>query len=89
MLIIVAFAMIGLLAIGAIVVDLGLSWMLRRHEQNAADPAAIAAAAYIDEGDTAATRAKMATAACFYVQQNGFFENDSASCSAAMASGSL
>ena len=31
--------------IGALVVDLGLSWMLRRQEQNAADPGAIAAAA--------------------------------------------
>jgi uncharacterized membrane protein len=67
-LIIVAFAMVVLMGIGAIVIDLGLSWMLRRHEQNAADPASIAAAAYIEEGDNATTRAKMHTAACFYAK---------------------
>ena len=82
-LIIVAFAMIGLMAIAAIVVDLGLSWMLRRQEQNAADPAAIAAAAYIEEGDTLATRYKMRVAACFYAQENGFFMDDTEDCAAA------
>ena len=49
--IIVAFSMVVLLGICALVVDLGLSWMLRRQEQNAADPASIAAARYIEEGD--------------------------------------
>ena len=49
--IIVAFSMVVLLGICALVVDLGLSWMLRRQEQNAADPASIAAARYIKEGD--------------------------------------
>ena len=88
-LIIVAFSMVVLLGIGAIVVDLGLSWMLRRHEQNAADPAAIAAARYIEEGDTAATRDKMHTAACFYAKQNGFFESDDVTCSAARFAGNL
>lgn len=83
--IIVAFAMMTLMAVGAIVVDLGLSWMLRRHEQNAADPAAIAAAAYIEEGDVTA----MHTAACFYAQENGFFTTDNATCDAARASGDL
>ena len=83
LLLIVAFGMITLLAIGAIVVDLGLSWMLRRHEQNAADPASIAAARYIEEGDSLATRNKMRTAACFYAKQNGFFTSDDALCSTA------
>src|SRR5688572_19042815 len=82
-LIIVAFSMVVLLAIGAIVVDLGLSWMLRRHEQNAADPGAIAAARYIEDGDSIATRIKMRTAACFYAKQNGFFESDDDICTAA------
>ena len=88
-LVIVAFAMTVLIAIGAIVVDLGMSWMLRRQEQNAADPAAIAAAAYIEEGDTAATRSKMHVAACFYARQNGFFGDDDAACTAARAAGDL
>ena len=70
-------------------VDLGLSWILRRQEQNAADPASIAAARYIEEGDTAATRTKMRTAACFYAQQNGFFTTDNATCVAARAAGDL
>ena len=87
-LIIVALAMGVLMAIGAIVVDLGLSWMLHRQEQNAADPASIAAAAYIEEGDSPATRAKMSHAACFYSQQNGFFASDSG-CANALASGDL
>ena len=87
--IIVAFSMIVLLGIGAIVVDLGLSWILRRQEQNAADPAAIAAARYIEEGNTAATRTKMHTAACFYAQQNGFFTTDDATCVAARDTGDL
>lgn len=84
-LVIVAFAMMLLMAIGAIVVDLGMSWMLRRHEQNAADPAAIAAAAYIEEGDTT----KMHTAACFYAKENGFFTTDNATCDAARTAGDL
>lgn len=71
-LLIVAASMVVLLGIAALVVDLGLSWMLRRHEQNAADPAAIAAARYIEDADYGA----MVTAACFYAQQNGFFEGD-------------
>jgi hypothetical protein len=80
-LLIVAFAMLALVAIGAIVVDLGLSWMLRRHEQNAADPASIAASRYIEDEDYGA----MVVAACFYAKQNGFFAGDDDSCSAAVA----
>lgn len=87
-LIIVAFALMVIMGIGAIVIDLGLSWMLRRHEQNAADPAAIAAAAYVEEGDSPATRAKMDHAACFYAKENGFFGSD-ADCAAALASDAL
>jgi hypothetical protein len=68
--------MVVLIAVGAIVVDLGMSWMLRRQEQNAADPAAIAASRFIEDGDTPATRTEMDEAACFYAQQNGFFRED-------------
>lgn len=83
-LIITAFAMIVLVAIAAIVVDLGFSWMLHRQEQNAADPAALAAAKYVPVLD----QAKMEAEACFYAQQNGFFIGD-ANCAAALASGDL
>jgi len=83
-LLIVALGMIVLLGIGALVVDLGLSWMLRRQEQNAADPAAIATAQYIGDGGIA----DMEEIACFYVQENGFFADDSG-CAAALASGQL
>ena len=62
-LLITAFSMIVLIGITALVIDLGVSWMLRRQEQNAADPAAIAAARYIQDGDSAATRAAMDQAA--------------------------
>ncbi|MDQ4036320.1 MAG: pilus assembly protein TadG-related protein [Chloroflexota bacterium] len=77
--IVVAASMVVLLGIAAIVIDLGMSWMLRRQEQNAADPASIAAARYIEDGDYNA----MKTAACFYVQENGFFEDDP-DCAAAL-----
>jgi Flp pilus assembly protein TadG len=83
-LIITAFAMIVLIAIAAIVVDLGFSWMLHRKEQNAADPAALAAAKYVPALD----KAKMEAEACFYAQENGFFPGDS-NCSAALASRDL
>src|SRR5687768_7831447 len=51
-LIITAASMIVLLGIAAIVIDLGFSWMLHRQEQNAADPAALAAARFIGVQDT-------------------------------------
>ena len=88
-LVIVAFSLVVLLGVAAIVVDLGMSWMLRRQEQNAADPGAIAAARYIEDGDTPATRSNMHEAACFYAQQNDFFGGDSLTCDAARASGDL
>src|SRR5687767_179934 len=50
-LVITAASLFVLLAIAAIVVDLGFSWMLHRQEQNAADPAALAAARFIGDQD--------------------------------------
>lgn len=67
-------AIVLLLLISALVVDLGFVIMLRRHEQNAADPGAVAAARYIPAaraGDATAP-SKMWTAACFYAIENGF-----------------
>jgi hypothetical protein len=84
-LIITAFAMIVLLAIAAIVVDLGFSWMLHRKEQNAVDPASLAAAKWINP---TVDQGKMEAEACFYAQENGFFVGD-ANCATALASGDL
>jgi hypothetical protein len=70
-LVIGAVAMVVLLAIAGLVIDLGFSWMLRRSEQNAVDPATVAAARYIPAGDLAA----MEEAACFYARENGFFDD--------------
>jgi hypothetical protein len=80
-LIITAAAMIVLIGISALVIDLGFSWMLRRHEQNAADPAAVAAARYLPAsgvltpGSIEEQEAKRA--ACFYARENGFFPSAS------------
>ncbi len=89
-LIITAFAMIVLIAIAAIVVDLGFSWMLHRKEQNAVDPGSIAAAKWIrDPAPAGKTQMQaMEDEACFYAQENGFFPGDSG-CVAALASGDL
>ena len=75
-LIITAVGMVVLLGIAALVVDLGFSWMMRRQQQNAADPAAIAAARYLRDELGAATwdQGAAETDACFYAQHNGFFE---------------
>jgi hypothetical protein len=70
-LVIFASGLVLLLAIGALVVDLGFVFMIRRQEQNAADPGAIAAARYIRSAG--GTNADMVNAACFYAHQNGFF----------------
>lgn len=83
-LVIVAASMVVLLGVAALVIDLGFSWMLRRDEQNAADPAALAAARHIPADNVPA----MWTAACFYAQRNGFFESD-ADCNAAITGGDL
>ena len=76
--IITAFAMIVLLGIAALVIDLGFSWMLRRQEQNAADPGAIAAARHLKDefGEAAWDQGAAETDACFYAQDNGFFLDD-------------
>jgi hypothetical protein len=73
-LVIFVSALFVLIAIAALVVDLGFVFMIRRHEQNAADPGAIAAARYIHPSATgAADSGSMRRAACFYARQNGFF----------------
>jgi hypothetical protein len=65
--------LLTLLAIAALVVDLGFVFMIKRQEQNAADPAAIAAARYIHPTSTgAADYAGMVAAACLYARQNGY-----------------
>ena len=69
-----ALFLVVLLGIGALVADLGLSWMMRRHEQNAADPGAVAAARYILPTPN---MSEMRQAACFYARRNGFFESAS------------
>jgi len=73
-----------LLAIAALVIDLGFVFMIRRHEQNAADPGAVAAARYIRSGP-APDVPMMREAACFYARQNGFFPGatDNTGCIAA------
>lgn len=67
-------ALFLLFAIAAIVVDLGFVFMIRRQEQNAADPGAIAAARFIHpDATSAADVPSMRRAACFYARQNGYF----------------
>ena len=77
-LIITAFGLVVLMGIAAIVIDLGFAWMLRRQEQNAADPGAIAAARHLKDefGNAAWDPGAMQADACFYAQDNGFFEGD-------------
>ncbi len=89
-LIVVSLALVVLMVIAALVVDLGMSWMLRRQEQNAADPAAIAAARHLRDslGNATWNQAAANIDACFYAQANGFFESDT-NCAAAIASGDL
>ena len=67
-------ALFLLFAIAAIVVDLGFVFMIRRQEQNAADPGAIAAARFIHpDATSAADYPSMVRAACFYAHVNGYF----------------
>ena len=69
-LVIFAGGLLLFLAILALVIDIGLVINLRRQEQNAADPAALAAARYVPNGTAGVP--DMWTAACFYASQNGF-----------------
>lgn len=90
-LVITAAGLLVLMGIAALVVDLGMSWMLRRQEQNAADPAAIAAARWLRDpvtGNATWSQGQAEDDACFYAQQNGFFEGD-AGCASALASDAL
>jgi hypothetical protein len=90
-LIITAAAMVVLLGIGALVVDLGMSWMLRRQEQNAADPGAIAAARWLRDpitGQPSMNQAAMDADACMYAQANDFFVDDP-NCASALATRAL
>lgn len=74
-LLVVSFGLVVLFGIAALAVDLGFSWMLRRQEQNAADPAAVAAARWLqDEMGNPRNPYPMAyQEACFYARENGFF----------------
>lgn len=88
-LLIVAFGMVVLIGIAALAVDLGFSWMLRRQEQNAADPASLAAARFISDPDplTGLQDYNVAAgwgAACQYARANGFFDSANTTCSAAL-----
>ena len=69
-LVIFAAGVVVMLAIAALVIDLGFVFMIRRQEQNAADPGAIAAARHIKAGGGITA---MRNAACFYAHQNGYF----------------
>lgn len=71
-LVITAAALVVLLGIAALVIDLGFGVLLRRQEQNAVDPGAVAAARFIDDlQNINMTMAK--EAACHYARQNDFF----------------
>ncbi len=72
-LVIFAGGLLLLMAIMALVIDIGFVLMIHRHEQNAADPGALAAARYIRYPGPTADTTKMFQAACFYAKQNGYF----------------
>lgn len=73
-LVIFAGGLVLMLLIAALVIDIGSALLIRRAEQNAVDPGAIAAARYIRTGvGGAAEPVKMRQAACMYAQKNGFF----------------
>jgi hypothetical protein len=70
-LVIFAGGLIAVLAIAALVIDLGFVFVARRQEQNIADPAAIAAARFIRAAG--GTYSDMVSAACAVAHQNGLF----------------
>ncbi|MGH9173604.1 MAG: pilus assembly protein TadG-related protein, partial [Vicinamibacterales bacterium] len=73
-LVITAAALVVLLGIAALVVDLGFGVLIRRQEQNAVDPGAVAAARFIDDLTGQTIDMSMAwAAACHYARQNDFF----------------
>jgi len=82
-LIIFAGGLVALMAVAALVIDLGFVFVARREEQNIADPAAIAAARYIRA--TGGTYNDMVAAACKTAHLNGLFGGPSstAACIAA------
>lgn len=89
--IMVAAVLVVVLGIGALAVDLGFSWMLRRQEQNAADPAALAAARFIGDqdpltGDQSFDYGQAWAAACRYAILNGIFEETNPTCDPALDS---
>jgi hypothetical protein len=69
-LVLFAGGLVTILAIAALVIDLGNVFLIRRQEQNAADPGAVAAARHIRPTPD---QTSMVAAACFYAHQNGFF----------------
>ena len=78
-LVIFAGGIVALLLIASLVIDTGFVFMMRRQEQNAADPGALAAARYIRDpaNGGAPNLTGMRQEACFYARQNGFFPNAS------------
>lgn len=93
-LLLVAFGVVVLIGVAALAIDLGFSWMLRRQEQNAADPSALAAARFISDPDPVtgfqnfdATPGSAGwNAACRYVRANGFFSSTNTACDASLES---
>ena len=84
-----AAAMLVLLGVAALVVDLGFSWMLHRQEQNAADPAALAAARFIGDqdpvtGNQSFDPASAWQAACRYAIENKIFEASNTNCDSSL-----
>lgn len=65
-----AVGLLVFIGVAALVIDLGFVWMAHRHQQDAADPGALAAARYIQP---TADTSQMQQAACFYARQNGYF----------------
>jgi hypothetical protein len=90
-LIVTAAGLLALMAVAALVVDLGFSWMLHRQEQNAADPASIAAARWLKapDGTPRSPFPEAYEEACFYAKENGFFAGDTLDCAAARGAGEL
>jgi hypothetical protein len=72
-LVLFAGSIVVLLLIGALVFDLGMSWMMRRQEQNAVDPGALAAASYVSSLSGPGATPPMYAVACQYARRNGFF----------------